>query len=73
MMIKETQFLAHFSNSQGKDFSKKSGLGFLVPCQNLEKTNYPIPRKRLDKEKGGRTNRPYFIGLLWLPPGVQEL
>ena len=59
--FKETLFLAHFSNSQGKGFSEKSGLGFLVLCQNLEKTNDPIPRKQLDRQKDGRTNRPYFI------------
>ena len=57
----ETLFLAHFSNSQEKGFSKKSGLGFLVPCQNLEKTNDSIPRKQLERQKDGRTNRPYFI------------
>ena len=33
---------------------------FLAPCQNLEKTNDTIPRKRLDRSTDGRTNRPYF-------------
>ena len=28
---------------------------FLEPCQNLEKTNDTIPKKHLDKQKGGRT------------------
>ena len=42
--------------------------GFLALCQNSEKTNDTIPRKRLDR----RTDRPYFIGPFRLPPGVQK-
>ena len=30
--------------------------GFLVPCQNLEKTNYAIPRKRSGRRKERRTD-----------------
>ena len=37
------------------------------------KNNDPILRKQLDRQKDGTMNRPYFIGLLWLPPGVQEV
>ena len=53
---------------------------FLAPCQISEKTNDTIPRKHLDRrtdgrtegQKDGRTDRPYFIGCFWLPPGVQQ-
>ena len=34
--------------------SRTTSYGFLAPCQNSEKTNDTIPRKRLD----GRTDRP---------------
>ena len=44
---------------------------FLASCQNLEKTNDTIPRKRPDRRKDGRTDRPYFIGPFRLTPGVQ--
>ena len=47
--------LAYFFHFGGKNiFSKNPALshttsyGFLIPCQNLEKTIDPIPRKRLD-------------------------
>ena len=46
--------------------SRTTSYGLLAPCQNSEKTNDTIPRKRLD----GRTDRPYFIGPLRLPPGL---
>ena len=71
-------FLAHFPNFLGKkDFLENPALsrtisyGFLASCQNLEKTNDTIPRKRLDRR---RTDRPYFIGPgpFWLTPGVQK-
>ena len=72
-------FLTHFPNSWGKkNFSRKSGCDtqtshrFLAPCQNLEKTNDAIPRKRPDRWKDGRTDRPYFIGPFWLLPEVQQ-
>ena len=48
---------------------------FLAPCQNLEKTNDKIPSKcpnKQDRQKGKRTERPYFTGPLKLPPGVQK-
>ena len=49
--------------------------GFLAPCQNLQKSNDPIPRMQLDSLedlwKDGRTYRLYFRGLLQLIPGVQ--
>ena len=64
--------------------SHTTSYGFLAPCQNLEKTNYTIPRKRLDRRKdgwkdrrmegqnNGRTDRPYSIGPFQLSPGVHE-
>ena len=71
-------FLAHFPNFSGKKiFLENSALshatsyGFLASCQNLEKTNDTIPRKRPDRRKDGRTDRPYFIGPFRLTPGVQ--
>ena len=40
--------------------------GFLTPCQNLEKTNDPIPRKcsyrETDRRKDGQADKPFFIG-----------
>ena len=49
---------------------------FLASCQNLEKTNDTIPRKRPDRRKDGRTDgrtdRSYFIGPFRLTPGVQK-
>ena len=44
--------------------------GILAPCQISEKANDAIPRKRLDKWTNGKTDRPYFIGSLRLPPWV---
>ena len=46
--------------------------GFLALCQNSEKTNDTIPRKRLDRRMDGRTDRPYFTGTFRLLPGVQK-
>ena len=46
---------------------------FLAPCQNLEKNNDTISRKRPDRQKDERDDRPYFIQPLWLPPGVQKV
>ena len=51
--------------------SRTNSYGFLAPCQNLEKTKDTISRKRLDRRKDGRTDRPYFIGPFWVPPEVQ--
>ena len=55
-------FLAHFPNflSKKKIFWKirlprTTSYGFLASCQNLEKTNDTIPRKRLDRWKDWRT------------------
>ena len=33
--------------------SHTTSYGFLAPCQNLEKVNDTIQRKRLDRQKGG--------------------
>ena len=45
----------------------------MAPCQNLEKSNDKIPRKRLarqkDKWKGESMDRSYFIGPLRLHQG----
>ena len=46
--------------------------GFLAPCENLEKVNNVIQRKHLDRQKDGRTDRPYLIGPFQLPLGVQH-
>ena len=40
--------------------SRTTSYGFLVPCQNLEKTNNPIPRKRPDRWKDGRTKTLFY-------------
>ena len=39
----------------------KTSYGFLAPCQHLQNTNDPIPRKRLARRKDGRAHRSYFI------------
>ena len=44
--------------------SRTTSYGFLAPCQ--------IQRKCLDRQKDGRTDRPYFIGPFWLAPGNQK-
>ena len=36
--------------------SRTTSYGFLAPCQNLEKVNDTIQRKRLDRCMEGRTN-----------------
>ena len=45
--------------------SQVTSYRFLAPCQNLEKTNDTIPRKRPEKPKDGRmdrrTERAHFI------------
>ena len=46
--------------------------GFLAPCQDLEKTNDTITRKHLDGWMDSRMGRPYFTGLLRIPPEVQQ-
>ena len=56
-------FWAHFPNFGGKKFfleypalSNTTWHGILPPCQNLEKINNTIPRKRLDRSKDRRTD-----------------
>ena len=36
--------------------SRTTSYGFLAPCQNLEKANDTIQRKRPDRRTGGRTD-----------------
>ena len=64
--IQKVLFLANFPNFWGKKFFLENPAlscttGFLVSCQNLEKTNDTIPRKRLDRraegQKDGRKDR----------------
>ena len=50
--------------------SRTTSNGFLVLCQNSWKNNDTIPRKRPDRRKDGRTDRPYFTGPFQLMPGV---
>ena len=52
--------------------SSTTSRGILAPCQNLEKINDTIPRKRPDRRNDGRTDRPYFIRPFQLPLGVQK-
>ena len=54
------QFFFHFPNFWGKkiflenpDLPHTTSYGFLTPCQNLEKTNYAIPRKHPNRQKDG--------------------
>ena len=65
-------FLVNFCNLGGKKnfpenpaLSQVTSYRFLAPCQNLEKTNDTIPRKRPEKPKDGRmdrrTERAHFI------------
>ena len=65
-IFKENLFLAHFClifqfSGQKKFFlenpalSRTTSRGFLAPCQNLEKTNDTIVRKRLDRRKDRQT------------------
>ena len=57
LYIKKPLFLAYFPNSWGKFFflvnpalSRRTSYGFLASCQNLEKTNDTVPRKRPDRQ-----------------------
>ena len=64
LWIQETLFVVHFSSifpilGAKKIFWKiqlscTNSYGFLVPCQNLEKTNNTTPRKCLNRRKDGR-------------------
>ena len=51
------KILAHLAKVFLKNpvLSHTSLYGFLIPCQNLDKTTDPIPRKRLDKRTEGQT------------------
>ena len=89
--IEKTLLLAHFGPiflilgakkifRENPALSHTTSNGILAPCQNLEKIDDTIPRKRPDRRKDGRkdgstdgrTGRPYFIGPFRLPPGVQK-
>ena len=85
--IQKTLFLAHFwpifPIFGAKNFllenlalSRTTSYGFLVSCQNLEKTNDTIPWKDPDRwenrQKNRRMDRPYFMGPFQLMPGVQK-
>ena len=76
-------FLVHFWTifpivGAKKIFSGTSGsathnfIWFLAPCQNLEKTENTRTDGRTEGRTDGRTDRPYFIGPLRLPSGVQN-
>ena len=80
--IQKTLFLIHFWSIfpilgakkvflENPALSRTTLYGFLVSCQNLEKTNDTILRKHLDWRKDGTTDRPYFIGPFWITPEVQ--
>ena len=71
-------FRAHFSCFWGKIlFFEKIRLlrtiwnDFITLCQNLEKTNDPIPRERPDRRTKRRKDRPYFMGTLLPTTGGQ--
>ena len=65
---------------ENPSLSHATSYRFLAPCQNLEKVDDVIQRKHPDRwtegwmegQKDGRMDRPYFIGPLQLPPGVQK-
>ena len=52
--------------------SHTTSYGFVALCQNLEKVNDVIQRKRPYRRKDGRKDRTYFIGPFRLLPGVQK-
>ena len=58
------------------DLSCTFSYRFLAPCQNLEKINDTIPRKRLDRQKDrqkdGRNNRLYFMRAFQQSQGIQK-
>ena len=53
--------------------SSTTSHGILAPCQNLEKINDTIPRKRPERRKDGRMDGHYFIGTFRLLPGLQKI
>ena len=54
-------FLAFFFFSKNPALSCKTSDGFLTSCQNLQKTNDPIPRKCPDRITEGRTGTGPFL------------
>ena len=62
-----------------KNFSRKSGFAthnFIwvsSPMPKLRQINDTIPRKCPDRQKDGRTDRPYFIGPFRPKPEIQKL
>ena len=63
-----SQFLEQKKNFlENPALSRTTSYGSLAPCQNLEKVNDTIQRKRPDKP-----GRPFFIGPFRLPLGVQK-
>ena len=65
--FKKTLFLAHLWHIfpifgakkvflENPPLSRTTSYGFLTPCQNLEKVNDAIQRKRLDRRKDKRTD-----------------
>ena len=60
-------FLVNFPNFGGKKLISQNRVfmhnfkGFLASCQNLEKSNDPVPRRHPDRCQGARMDRPYFI------------
>ena len=67
-----SQFWGQKKFSQKIPLSHTTSHGILAPCQNLEKINDTIPRKRPDRRNDGRTDRPYFIRPFQLPLGLQK-
>ena len=71
--------MAHFSHfphtwdkkryQKNTALSRTTSYGFLIQCQNLEKTNDPKPIKRLGGQTDEQTDRLYFIGPFRQPPG----
>ena len=61
-----------FGDIAQRYLSRTTSCWFLAQCKNLEKTIDTIPKKRRDRPKEGRTERPRFIGLFRLPPGIQN-
>ena len=49
-----SQFLGQFFPPKYPALLRTTSYGFLAPCQNLEKTNDAVPRKRLDRRQDRR-------------------
>ena len=65
-------FLPHVDFFQIIRLSQKTIYGPPTPCWVSEKTNEPILKKLTDRQKDGRTDRPYFIGPFRPRLGVQK-